>query len=115
VSTVDPAQPTVVGADGVWLSRLWSAAALGLTLLTVVLAVVVGVIHFPRGLVGLACAVLAGSAAWYGVRRRGWQRTVGLVAELPTHRASSAARRPPSFSVRHWELDRHMANRDRIP
>jgi diacylglycerol kinase family enzyme len=82
VSTVDPAQPTVVGADGIWLSRLWSAAALGLTLLTVVLAVVVGVIHFPRGLVGLACAVLAGCAAWYGVRRRGWQRTVGLVAAL---------------------------------
>jgi diacylglycerol kinase family enzyme len=78
VSNVDPPQPTVVGADGAWLSRLWSAAALGLALLTAVLAVLVVVLHLPRGLVVLGCAVLAGCAAWFGVRRRGWRRSVGL-------------------------------------
>jgi diacylglycerol kinase family enzyme len=78
VSIVDPAQSSVVGADRAWLSRLWSAAALGLALLTVALAVIVAVTHLPRGLVVLACAVLACCAAWYGIRRRGWQRNLGL-------------------------------------
>lgn len=78
VSNVDASQSTVMGADGAWLSRLWSATALGLALLTAVLAVVVAVAHLPQGLVVLACAVLAGCAAWYGVRRRGAPRALGL-------------------------------------
>ncbi|HET6870638.1 MAG TPA: diacylglycerol kinase family protein [Solirubrobacteraceae bacterium] len=80
MSTVDPAPPTVVGANGALALRLWSALALVLALLTVALAVVVAVTHLPRGLVVLACAVLAGCAAWYGVRRRGWARTIGVAA-----------------------------------
>jgi diacylglycerol kinase family enzyme len=76
VSTVDPAQPTVVGAA----SRLWSAAALALALITVALAVFVAVTRLPRGLVVLACVLLAGCAAWYGIRRRGGARTVGVAA-----------------------------------
>jgi diacylglycerol kinase family enzyme len=78
--SVDPAQPTVVGANGALALRLWSATALGLAVATVVLAVVVAVTHLPRGLVVLACAVLAGCAAWYGVRRRGSARTLGVAA-----------------------------------
>ncbi|MGN6872341.1 MAG: diacylglycerol/lipid kinase family protein [Solirubrobacteraceae bacterium] len=76
----DHTQSATVGADGILVPRLWSAAALALALLTVALAVVVAVTHLPRGLVVLACVVLAGCAAWYGVRRRGWERTVGLAA-----------------------------------
>ena len=37
----------------------------------VVLAVVVAVSEFPRGLAVLGCVLLAGAAAWYGVLRRG--------------------------------------------
>jgi diacylglycerol kinase family enzyme len=59
--------------------RLWSAAALLLTLAAIVLAVVTAVGRFPKGLTVLACLVLAVCAAWYGVRRRGWARRVGLV------------------------------------
>ena len=35
--------------------------------------------NFPRGLTVLACLVLAAAAAWYGVRRRGAARAIGLV------------------------------------
>ena len=34
--------------------------------------------EFPRGLVVLACVVVAGAAAWYGVLRRGVARVAGL-------------------------------------
>ncbi|HMJ32308.1 MAG TPA: diacylglycerol kinase family protein [Baekduia sp.] len=42
------------------------------------LAVVVAVQEFPRGLIALACLVLASAAAWYGVLRRGPLRVAGL-------------------------------------
>ena len=58
--------------------RLWSVAALVLLLGALVLAVAVAVAHFPRGLTVLLCAALAVCAAWYGVRRRGTIRTIGL-------------------------------------
>ena len=45
---------------------------------TIILAVVVAVSEFPRGLAVLACVVLAGAAAWYGVLRRGFARVAGL-------------------------------------
>ena len=60
--------------------RVWSTAALLLTLAVVVLAVAVAVAHFPSGLSVLACLVLAVCAAWYGVRRRGTVRTLGIGA-----------------------------------
>jgi diacylglycerol kinase family enzyme len=42
------------------------------------LAVVIVVQEFPRGLVALACVVLAAAAAWFGVLRRGAARVAGL-------------------------------------
>ncbi|HEY4095794.1 MAG TPA: diacylglycerol kinase family protein [Baekduia sp.] len=42
------------------------------------LAIVVAVQEFPRGLIALACVVVAFVAAWYGVLRRGVARAVGL-------------------------------------
>jgi hypothetical protein len=42
------------------------------------LAVVVALQEFPRGLIALACVVLAAAAAWYGVLRRGPVRVAGL-------------------------------------
>ena len=46
---------------------------------TVVLAVAVAVSEFPRGLGLLACVLVAGAAAWYGVLRRGPARVAGLI------------------------------------
>jgi len=60
--------------------RLWAAAALLLALLAIGLAVAVAVAHFPKGLSVLVCLVLAVCAAWYGVRRRGTARTIGIAA-----------------------------------
>ncbi len=45
---------------------------------TVALAAAVAVSEFPRGLGLLACVVVAGAAAWYGVLRRGAVRVAGL-------------------------------------
>ncbi len=45
---------------------------------TVVFAAVNMVNVFPRGLIVLACVVIAGVSAWYGLLRRGLARVVGL-------------------------------------
>jgi hypothetical protein len=45
---------------------------------TLVLALTVAFRQFPRGLVVLACVLLAVAAAWYGVLRRGTERVLGL-------------------------------------
>ena len=58
--------------------RLLALVALVVGAATVVLAVVVAVSEFPRGLAVLACVVLAAAAAWYGVLRRGVARVAGL-------------------------------------
>ena len=58
--------------------RLAAIVALVVGAATVVLAVVLAVTEFPRGLGLLACVVLAGAAAWFGVLRRGTARVVGL-------------------------------------
>jgi diacylglycerol kinase family enzyme len=50
-----------------------------IALATVVFAVVVAALHFPKGLTVLACLLLAIGAAAYGVQRRGAARTVALV------------------------------------
>jgi diacylglycerol kinase family enzyme len=58
--------------------RLAAIAALVLMAATLILAVVVAVQDFPRGVSVLACFVLGALAAWWGVLRRGVPRVVGL-------------------------------------
>ena len=58
--------------------RLLAIFALVVGAATVVLAVVVAVVEFPRGLVVLGCVLIAGVSAWYGVLRRGVARVAGL-------------------------------------
>jgi diacylglycerol kinase family enzyme len=58
------------------------AAAIGALLFGVgglALAVVEAVEEFPRGLIALACVVIAASAAWYGLLRTGVLCVVGLL------------------------------------
>ena len=62
--------------------RLWSAAALLLALAAIALAVAALIARFPDGLSVLACLVVGVYAAWYGVRRRGAARSVGIAAGL---------------------------------
>ena len=62
------------------LSRQWAAVvSLALFAATVVLAVVVAVQRFPRGLSVLACVVVALAAAWWALLRRGFARVAGAV------------------------------------
>jgi len=60
--------------------RVWSAAALVSVVVAIALAVAAAVGHFPDGLSVLACAATAVCAAWYGIRRRGVARSLGLLA-----------------------------------
>lgn len=59
--------------------RLAATVALVVGAAALVLAVVVAVNEFPRGLVLLGCVVVAGVAAWYGALRRGAARIIGLI------------------------------------
>ena len=62
------------------MTRRWLAAlALLLGAATCVLALVVAVREFPRGLVLLVLVLIAGASAWYAVVRRGVARVAGLV------------------------------------
>ncbi|HEY2437490.1 MAG TPA: acylglycerol kinase family protein, partial [Solirubrobacteraceae bacterium] len=71
-----------MSADGLDVTmtvrRPWSVAALVLGLGATVLAVVLFVTQFPRGLTVLACAALSAAAAWWAIRRRGTARSLGL-------------------------------------
>jgi diacylglycerol kinase family enzyme len=58
--------------------RVAAIASLIVGAATVVFAVVVAVIHFPNGVVVLACLALAVVAAWYGMRRHGSARVAGV-------------------------------------
>jgi Diacylglycerol kinase catalytic domain len=58
--------------------RLEALLALILALASVILAVISAVVHFPRGLIVLACLVVALGAALFGVLRRGMARVLGL-------------------------------------
>ena len=49
---------------------------------TLVLGAVLAVSQFPRGLGVLACVLIAGACAWYGVVRRGIARTAGLAGAV---------------------------------
>ena len=62
------------------MKRLAALGALVLLLAAVVLAVVVAVQNFPRGLLVLACLVVAVGAAWWGLVRGGVARTIGFGA-----------------------------------
>jgi diacylglycerol kinase family enzyme len=57
------------------LSLVLAAAA-------VVLSVVVFAVGFPRGLTALALIVVSALAAWYGVRRRGTLRILGVLVSV---------------------------------
>jgi len=59
--------------------RLAAVVSIGLFAAAVVLAVVVAVQRFPRGLSVLACVVVAFAAAWWALVRRGFARVVGAV------------------------------------
>ncbi|HEX5193831.1 MAG TPA: diacylglycerol kinase family protein [Solirubrobacteraceae bacterium] len=69
-----------LGPAGMTVRRGWSAAALALIIVALALAIAVAVSRFPRGLAVLACTMLAVLAAWYGIRRRGSARVMGLGA-----------------------------------
>jgi len=60
--------------------RLWAAAALTLTLGAIGVAILIAVEHFPNGLTVLACGFGGVCSAWYGVRRRGLPRAIGVGA-----------------------------------
>jgi len=59
--------------------RMTATGALALGAAGLVLAVVVAVQEFPRGLFALACVIVALIAAWHGVLRTGAVRVAGLV------------------------------------
>ena len=59
-----------------------AAAALLLTAVAVVIAVVLAIDRFPRGISVLACLVAAVGVAWWAALREGRIRTVGLVVAL---------------------------------
>ena len=59
--------------------RLVAIFALVVAVATLVLAIAVAINQFPRGLVLLGCVLIAGVSAWYGLRRRGIARVVGVI------------------------------------
>jgi hypothetical protein len=63
--------------------RLAAVFALVVGAATLALAVTVAISEFPRGLVLLGCALVAGVFAWYGLIRRGIARAVGLIVAGP--------------------------------
>ena len=64
------------------MRRVWAVAALASALVAIVLAVAAAIAHFPDGLTVLACVVLALCTAWYGIRRRGAARAIGVGAAV---------------------------------
>jgi diacylglycerol kinase family enzyme len=61
------------------MRRLTAIFALVVGMATLALAVAVAINQFPRGLVLLGCVLIAGGSAWYGLRRRGIARVVGVI------------------------------------
>ncbi|MFL5910821.1 MAG: diacylglycerol/lipid kinase family protein [Gaiellaceae bacterium] len=62
--------------------RLAAATALVLAAACVVAAAAVAIDNFPNGFTVLACLALAVVFAWYGIRRRGAVRALGLTAAV---------------------------------
>lgn len=64
--------------------RLWALASLVLLAAAVVVACLVAIAAFPRGLTVLLCVAFAAVAAWEAVQRRGARRTIlATIAALP--------------------------------
>ncbi len=61
------------------IRRVMAIAALLLLAASVVLAVVVGIQRFPRGLSVLACVAVAVAFAWWALIHRGPRRVVGVI------------------------------------
>jgi diacylglycerol kinase family enzyme len=59
--------------------RLAAILALVLAAATLAFAIGVAISQFPRALFLPGCVVIAGVSAWYGLRRRGIARVVGLI------------------------------------
>lgn len=58
--------------------RLAAIGALLLALISLALAVIAAVSHFPRGLIVLVLVVVALAVAWYSLLHRGYLRAIGL-------------------------------------
>jgi hypothetical protein len=78
-STHIPRRPGCFLLDRLEIGRLVAIFALLVAAATLVLAIAVAVNQFPRGLVLLGCVLIAGVSAWYGLRRRGIARVVGVI------------------------------------
>jgi len=61
------------------MRRLTAIFALVVAAATLALAIAVAINQFPRGLALLGCVLVAGASAWYGLRRRGIARVVGVI------------------------------------
>ena len=64
------------------MRRLLATTALGVGAATFVLAVVVAVGEFPRGVGLLGCVLIAAASAWYGILRPGFARVAGLAVAV---------------------------------
>ena len=62
--------------------RLAAIAALGSAAVIAILSIEVVASQFPRGLIVLACVVIASAAAWYGLTRTGGVRLLGMGAAI---------------------------------
>ncbi len=62
--------------------RVSAGLALALGLAAVGIAIAIAVAQFPNGLTVFACAVATACSAWYGLRRRGPARIVGVGAAM---------------------------------
>src|SRR5512132_837170 len=61
------------------MRRLTAIFALVVAAATLALAIAVAINQFPRGLALLGCVLIASASAWYGLRRRGIARVVGVI------------------------------------
>src|SRR6201987_5867195 len=62
--------------------RFWAAAALVVAIATIVFAIDVALSRIPKGFSVVACVVLAGAAAAYGLMRRGAPRVIALAVAV---------------------------------
>jgi len=61
------------------MRRLTAIFALVVAAATLALAIAVAINQFPRGLALLGCVLIASASAWYGLRRRGIARVIGVI------------------------------------
>jgi len=61
------------------MRRLTAIFALVVAAATLALAIAVAINQFPRGLALLGCVLIASASAWYGLRRRGTARVIGVI------------------------------------